>query len=474
MRLGYDLTIEQVQKLTMTPELIQAIQILQYNSQELEEFVSREIMENPLLEHARQEDEPREEQPAEERTRDDQSEEFNFEELREKIMEGAYDDISYSQWKERPSDQPSMTFDQYTSKEETLSDHLKMQLGLSRLNDLDMKIGRFLVDALDDNGYLTMDTSQVAYVFGTNQDEVEKVLKVIQSFEPVGIGARDLKECLLLQLNEVEDDFPKDSIRFVICNFLKELGDNHIQEISRCTGLTAKQVQAVADFIRTLDPKPGRAFSSGEQLKYVIPDVIVEEVDGGFELTTNYDAEPHLMVSQYYLDMARDHKDDEEVQKYLNDRYKSALWLIKSIDQRKQTIYNVARAVMDRQSEFLRKGEKFLTPMTLKQIADEVGVHESTVSRSINGKYIETPQGVYELRYFFSSGVGNKEGTGISSNSIKKMIRELIAEEDPRSPMSDQEIMDILNSKDIEISRRTVAKYRESMNIPSSSKRRRY
>ena len=469
MRLGYDLTIEQVQKLTMTPELIQAIQILQYNSQELEEFVSRELMENPLLEHARQEDEPGEDQPSYE-----QNETFNFEELREKIMEGAYDDISYSQWKERPSDRQTMTFDQYTSREETLADHLKSQLGLSRLDEREMKIGRFLVDALDDNGYLTMEIQQVSDIFGTDQDEVEKVLKVIQGFEPLGIGARDLKECLLLQLDEVEDDFPKDSIRFIICNYLRELGDNHIQEISRCTGLTPKQVQAVADFIRTLDPKPGRAFSSGEQLKYIIPDVIVEELDEGFELTTNYEAEPHLMVSQYYLDMARDHKEDEEVQKYLNDKYKSAMWLIKSIDQRKQTIYNVARAVMERQSEFLRKGEKYLTPMTLKQIADEVGVHESTVSRSINGKYIETPRGVYELRYFFSSGVGNKEGTGISSNSIKKMIRELIQEEDPKSPMSDQEIMDILNEKGIEISRRTVAKYRESMNIPSSSRRRRY
>jgi RNA polymerase sigma-54 factor len=172
--------------------------------------------------------------------------------------------------------------------------------------------------------------------------------------------------------------------------------------------------------------------------------------------------------------MARDNKADEEVQKYLSDKYKSALWLIKSIDQRKQTIYNVAKAVVERQMDFLRKGEKFLTPMTLKQIADEVGVHESTVSRSINGKYIETPRGVYELRYFFSSGVGSREGTGVSSNSIKKMIKEIISGEDAKEPMSDQGIMDILRGRGIDISRRTVAKYRESMNIPSSSKRRRY
>jgi len=468
MRLGYDLTIEQVQKLTMTPELIQAIQILQYNSQELEEFVSKELMENPLLEQTRQEE------PEEERSGEEQDDTIDFEELREKIMEAGYDDISYAQWKEKPSDDQVMTFDQYTSKEETLSDHLMMQLGLSRLNDLDMKIGRFLIDALDDNGYLTMEIPQVCQVFGTDEEEVEKVLKVIQGFDPVGIGARDLKECLLIQLDEVEDDFPKESIRYIICNYLKELGDNHIQEISRNTGLTAKQVQAVADFIRTLDPKPGRAFSTGEQLKYVIPDVIVEEVDGGFELVTNDESEPHLTVSQYYLDMARDNKADEEVQKYLSDKYKSALWLIKSIDQRKQTIYNVAKAVVERQMDFLRKGKKFLTPMTLKQIADEVGVHESTVSRSINGKYIETPRGVYELRYFFSSGVGSREGTGVSSNSIKKMIKEIISGEDAKEPMSDQGIMDILRGRGIDISRRTVAKYRESMNIPSSSKRRRY
>ena len=236
MRLGYDLTIEQVQKLTMTPELIQAIQILQYNSQELEEFVSKELMENPLLEQTRQEE------PEEERSREEQDDTIDFEELREKIMEAGYDDISYAQWKEKPSDDQVMTFDQYTSKEETLSDHLMMQLGLSRLDDLDMKIGRFLIDALDDNGYLTMEIPQVCQVFGTDEEEVEKVLKVIQGFDPVGIGARDLKECLLIQLDEVEDDFPKESIRYIICNYLKELGDNHIQEISRNTGLTAKQI----------------------------------------------------------------------------------------------------------------------------------------------------------------------------------------------------------------------------------------
>jgi RNA polymerase sigma-54 factor len=232
------------------------------------------------------------------------------------------------------------------------------------------------------------------------------------------------------------------------------------------------QVQAAADLIRTLDPKPGRAYSSGEEVRYVVPDIIVEKQDNGYVILTNDSTVPHLMVSSFYVNLAKTHKEDVEVQKYLSDKYNSALWLIKSIEQRKRTIYNVADAVMAHQTEFLEKGDKYLKPMTLKQIAEVVGVHESTVSRSINGKYIQTPRGVYEIKYFFSSGVGS--GEGLSSNSIKTFIKEIIDKEDPKKPYSDQDMVEILSEKGIEISRRTVAKYRESMNILSSSKRRRY
>jgi RNA polymerase sigma-54 factor len=295
---------------------------------------------------------------------------------------------------------------------------------------------------------------------------------VIQGFEPVGVGARSLEECLLIQLEA--KGFKDESLDYVIKNHLNDLAENKIQYIAKSIGLTVLQVQAMADLIRTLDPKPGMAYSSGEQIRYVVPDVIIEKEDDGYEIVTNDSTIPSLKVSSYYMNLVKNNKDDEDLQKYLNDKYNSALWLIKSIEQRKRTIFKVSEAVMKLQTEFLEKGEKYLKPMTLKQIADAVGVHESTVSRSINGKFIQTPRGVYEIKYFFSSGVGSGSGEGLSSNSIKTFIKEIIDGEDPKKPCSDQDMVEILSEKGIEISRRTVAKYRESMNILSSSKRRRY
>ena len=477
MRLGYDLTIEQTQKLTMTPELIQAIQILQYNSQELEDFVSKEIMENPILEMDNTV--PNDSHENLKDPESSMSEELMYKEaerddidLREKIAESEYDDISYRQWEHRVSNEDVVSFDQYTSKEETLQDYLLLQLTFSDLKDRDKKIGRYLVEGIDDNGYLTVDTDQTAAAFGVKACTVERILKVIQVFEPVGVGARSLEECLLIQLEA--KGFKDESLDYVIKNHLNDLAENKIQYIAKSIGLTVLQVQAMADLIRTLDPKPGMAYSSGEQIRYVVPDVIIEKEDDGYEIVTNDSTIPSLKVSSYYMNLVKNNKDDEDLQKYLNDKYNSALWLIKSIEQRKRTIFKVSEAVMKLQTEFLEKGEKYLKPMTLKQIADAVGVHESTVSRSINGKFIQTPRGVYEIKYFFSSGVGSGSGEGLSSNSIKTFIKEIIDGEDPKKPCSDQDMVEILSEKGIEISRRTVAKYRESMNILSSSKRRRY
>ena len=477
MRLGYDLTIEQTQKLTMTPELIQAIQILQYNSQELEEFVSKEMMENPILEmdntvgHDSRNDEREPEFSKSEELMYKEAERDDID-LREKVVEAEYDDISYRQWEHRVTNDEVVSFDQYTSREDTLQDYLLLQLTFSDLKDCERKIGRYLVESIDENGYLTADLEKTASLFGVKLCAVERILQVIQGFEPVGVGARDLAECLIIQLKA--KGFKEETLLYIVKNHLSDLGENRLQHIAKCTGLTVIQVQMVADLIRTLDPKPGRAYSSGEQVRYVVPDIIVEKEGNDFVIVTNDSTIPHLMVSSFYVNLAKTHKEDVEVQKYLSDKYNSALWLIKSIEQRKRTIYNVANAVMSHQTEFLEKGDKYLKPMTLKQIADVVGVHESTVSRSINGKYIQTPRGVYEIKYFFSSGVGGGTGDGLSSNSIKTFIKEIIDKEDPKKPCSDQDMVEILSEKGIEISRRTVAKYRESMNILSSSKRRRY
>ena len=257
---------------------------------------------------------------------------------------------------------------------------------------------------------------------------------------------------------------------------MNDVADNRLSKIARAVGIRCEEVQQAVDLIRSLEPKPGRQFAnSGESTRYVIPDIIVEKIDGEYVVSSNDSSIPRLMVSSYYKKLSGAAKQDADLNNYLTSRFNSAMWLIRSIEQRKQTIMNVAAAIVHYQEDFFEKGEKFIRTLTLKQIAEELGVHESTVSRAINGKYMQSPRGVYELKYFFSSGVPVAGGAGgLSSNSVKSIIREIVDGEDPKKPYSDQDMVALLKEKGIEISRRTVAKYREGMGILSSSKRRRY
>jgi RNA polymerase sigma-54 factor len=470
LKLGYGLTIEQSQKLTMTPELIQAIQILQFSSQDLENFVQDELMQNPVLELNSAEPSAEHEVSKSETLDKKEADEADFD-LREKVKEAEYDDISYKQWEHRRTNEEP-TFEQFVSKDETLEDSLLLQLTFSKLKGIDMKIGRYLIESIDDNGYLRCDVHEVARVFKTSTEHVYSVLDVIQTFEPSGVGARCLQECLIIQL--ASRGLLEDSIEYIILHHLNDIAENRLAKVSKEMGLTVQQVQVVADLIRTLEPKPGRQFSSGESVRYVIPDVIVEKIDGEYQVLTNEGTVPHLMVSSYYMSLAKQAKDDTELSKYLGDKYNSALWLMKSIEQRKQTIYSVAMAIVEHQRDFFDRGPKYLKTMTLRDVAQELEIHESTVSRTINGKYMQTPRGVFELKYFFASGVTAGDGEGVSSASIKTIIKEIIDGEDPKKPYSDQDMVEMLGTRGIEISRRTVAKYREGMGILSSSKRRRF
>lgn len=452
MRLGYNLTIEQVQKLSMTPELIQAIQILQLNQQELEEYVENELLENPVLEIENADD-------------------SKAVDLQAVVLRTAADEWRYSQKDYNAEDEDEVTFEQYVSEESTLEDFLMGQLHLSKLNDRKMEIGRYIIEAIDDNGYLTASVEEIAKACRTECDKVEAVLTHIQSFDPPGVAARNLKECMLIQL--AAKGLLSEEMEYLVVHMLEDIAEHRFSKIGKGLHLTVKQVQQMVDILKTLEPKPGRAFSSGEAVRYVTPDVIVEESDGAYSVTSNEFAVPKLMISAYYRHL-NDAYQDEELEKYLNDRMNAALWLMKSIDQRKQTIYNVANAVVQYQQDFFARGERFMKPLTLHQIAEEVGVHESTVSRAINGKYLQSRRGTFELKYFFASGVEGDDGQGVSSNSVKTIIRDLIAGENSEHPLSDQEMAEILSSKGIAISRRTVAKYRESMHILSSSKRRRF
>lgn len=454
MKLGYELTIEQTQKLSMTPELIQAIQILQFSNIDLIDYVQNEILENPILEAEKSYD-----------TQDV--------DIREKIREADYEEASFRQWEYNPSSEDDdYTYEQYVSEEDTLTDYLLGQLQFSKLKGEKNKIGKYIIEAIDENGYLTVSVEEICKVFDCDIETCEDVLSYIQTFEPCGVGARNLRECMIIQL--AAKGLLTDEIEYIIENLLEELADNKISLIAKKLNIKNSEVQQIADLIRTLEPKPGRVFSNGESVKYIVPDIFVEKINGEYVVSTNDTSVPKLMVSSYYNKLSSQADSDEELNKYLNDRFNAAVWLIKSIEQRKQTIHNVASAVVKYQQDFFNSGEKFMKTLTLKQIADEIGVHESTVSRSINGKYMQSPQGVFELKYFFSSGVSLEDGTGVSSNSVKSIIKDIISGENPKKPYSDQDMVEILKEKGIDISRRTVAKYREGMNILSSSKRRRF
>ena len=473
MRLGYDLTIEQSQKLVMTPELIQAIQILQFNTQELESYVEEQLLTNPILETqapASPEAEPEKAEDSNEK--EDLNAKTDGEiDWAEHFKEKEYDDISYKQW-EYSAEKNEYTYEQYVSSEITLAEHLMFQLQFAPIKHGCKLVGRYMIESIDENGYMTLTVDEIVKEFGISQEHIELVLRIIQSFEPAGVGARNLKECLLIQLEHKGALNPIN--KEIIQHYLEDIAGNRLNTIAKALNITVKEVQEISDLIKGLEPKPGRQFGSANETRYIVPDVIVEKIDGEYVVTVNESSAPRLTVSPYYQKMLIDADKESNISKFLTGRLNSALWLIRSIEQRRQTIYNVVNAVVKYQIDFFEEGPKHLKTLTLKQIADEVGIHESTVSRSINGKYMQTPRGVFEIKYFFTSGVAGNSGEGIASESIKTFIKEIVDNEDPKAPLSDQTMVEMLAERGIEISRRTVAKYRNEMNLPSSSKRKRY
>lgn len=456
MKIGYELTIEQTQKLSMTPELIQAIQILQYNNQELNEYIDKELLENPILESEYHKE---------------SDTEIDIDSLRDQLIQADENVEAYKQW-ESHSTSDEYSYENFVAFNYTLTEFLIEQLHFSSLKGQDAEIGRYIIENIDDNGYLSMSLEEICSVLDVDLDSCERVLDLIHTFEPSGVGARDLNECLIIQLASLGE--LTDEIEFIISNRLKDLADNKYALISKDMGISIAEVQGIADLIKTLEPKPGRGFDSDNNIKYILPDIYVEETNGEYIVSANDGSTPSLHISSYYNSLTEEAKSDKELSNYLNNRFNSAMWLMKSIEQRKKTIYNVASAIVQFQNDFFAKGERFLKPLTLKQIAETVGVHESTVSRAINGKYMQCPRGVFELKYFFTGGILNEDGSGVSSNSIKSMIKEFVDAEDDKKPLSDSKISEMLHEKGIDISRRTVAKYRDDIGILPSSKRRRF
>ncbi|MBC8591450.1 RNA polymerase factor sigma-54 [Wansuia hejianensis] len=459
MKLGYNLTLEQTQKLIMTPELRQAIQLLQFNSLELNEYIKKEIEENPVLEMEENFNElgKLEELPEEK--------DIDWKEFIEK-----YDDISYRPQIDKNHEEHN--YESLATYSLSLKDYLIDQLNFINLGDFQYEVGKYIIQSLSPNGYLDYSTDEIASQLKIDTKEVEDVLKIIQSFEPIGVGARNLKECLLIQIRKEKDIDPL--VNKIVTDHLEDLAYNRMPKISKELEIDISKIQEACDYIKTLEPKPGRGFGdeNTDGVKFIIPDATIELVDGDFVIKINDITGPRLNINNYYKKLIQNNP-DKEATAFLTERLNSAIWMIKSIEQRRQTIYKVVESILKHQIGFFKFGKKALLPLTLKEVAEDIDMHESTISRATNGKYVQTPRGLYELKYFFTTGLPGLGGD-LSSTSIKATIKDIIGKENPKKPYSDQNISNILKDRGISISRRTVAKYRDELDIPSSSMRKRF
>jgi len=447
----------------MTPELQQAIGLLQLSSLELCDLIQKELLDNPVLElDDGEEGEKKGDEPGETVHEKDA---IDWEQYLQEV--GVEPSPGFSQ---RQTDE-GVPFDHYLSKEPSLQERLLRQVGLCRMAEADKRMAEFLIGNIDQNGYLQGELEEFALLLGVELREIESALAVIQQFDPVGVGARNLRECLLLQLRERGDVHPL--AQKIIELYLADVAENRFKKIARELQVEIGQVQVAVDFIRTLDPKPGRFLGDNRDVRYIVPDVFVEEVDGEYVILVNEFSAPRLTINPYYRSLLAKETGASLTGSFIKGRLDSALWLLRSIEQRRRTLYKVTEAIVRRQRCFFDEGIRFLKPLVLRQIAEEVGVHESTVSRATANKHAQTPRGLYPLKFFFASGVEGSQGI-VSAESVKSHLREVIAAENIYSPLSDQQLAELLMRRGITVSRRTIAKYREELTIPSSSRRKRH
>ena len=456
--MDFGLKIELQHKLVMTPQLRQAIAILQLSSLELASMIEQELLENPVLEIDDVKGAGAEEAPME----------YIDRQL-----------AKYTEWAEylasengRDGQQADNDFSPYESMADntiSLHDHLELQMDLVSVESTVRAVGLFLIGCIDDNGYLRTSVSEAAQVLGVPESTVEQALGIIQTFDPEGVGARDLKECLVIQIRQ--RDLGNNLAKIVASEYLNEVAKGHYKAIAEKLGCKPHDIQLAVDYIRTLNPKPGQAFGKAKS-NYIVPDITVERTNGQYIILVNDSLVPRLTISPYYCRLARE--SDNETKRFVEGKLNSAVWVVKSIEQRRQTLYNVTEAIIELQHDFFDYGPRFIKPMVMKKVADHLGIHESTVSRATANKYVATPHGVFSMRFFFSSGVAGVDGDDVAVAAVKREIRQMIENESSQVPYSDQAISDILKQKGINLSRRTVAKYREEMSIAASSKRRRY
>src|SRR3954470_4389162 len=464
-----------VQKLILTPSLQQAIKLLPMSTLELADLLNQEMVENPLLEEVpteelqpaeqQQAEKPPDQQPAD---KGDAWDDADYEYFFGDYLDDGYRSRTPSEVKELPPIENTL------STAASLSDHLLWQLSLQTDDEKLKEIGAAIIGNLDDDGYLVASVEEIAAMGEWPVADVERALQHVQTFDPIGVAARDLQECLWLQLRHL--GLEGTATEKIVTEHLRLLQNHQVPEIARKLGMSIEDLKEHVEIIRNLDPKPGSRYNPS-QSQYVIPDVYVVKVEDQYVAALNEEGLPQLRISPVYrrlLDKsgAAGTESSDETRAYVKDKFRSALWLIKSVDQRQKTIHKVATSIINFQREFLDHGIEYLRPLVLRDVANDIGMHESTVSRVVNNKYMHTPQGVYEMKYFFHSGISSSFGESVSSVTIKQRIRKIIEGEDQRRPLSDSKIMNILQKEGLTLARRTIAKYREELKIPTSNQRK--
>jgi RNA polymerase sigma-54 factor len=474
------LSLRQSQRVVMTPLLQQAIQLLQLSTLELQEVVQKELLENPLLEEVAPEtndtpeaaatpEAPTAPPPAEpppvdaaSSTTERQTDDLPFD-----LTSVMFDDNNEERSLVAQEERDELPFENIVRSINSLTDHLDEQLRFASEDPLTRRIGTEIIGNLDEDGYLRAELAEIAQRCETTVEEVEKVLALVQSFDPPGVAARSIQESLLIQLKADPNPDPV-SVEIVQDHF-DELSRRRYPDIARALKLPLDRVMESVEEIMGLEPKPGRRFGGGDS-RYIVPDVVVHKMGSEYVVVLNEDGIPRLRVNALYRSLLRNSGD--EARAYVEQKLRSAVWLIKSVDQRQRTLRKVTQSIVKFQRDFLDKGLPYLRPLSLRDVGEDIGMHESTISRVTTNKYVETPQGLFELKFFFHSGIASGDGEMVSSVSVKKMIQDLLANEDPAKPLSDQEVAQILKGRGLTIARRTVAKYREELGILPSHQRR--
>ena len=468
MKQGLQLRLSQ--QLAMTPQLQQAIRLLQLSTLELQQELQQALESNPLLEQI----DTRETQDSETL---DTADALEQKEMPEELPLDASWDTIYT------AGTPSGTSGDYIDDElpvyqgettQTLQDYLMWQVELTTFSDTDRAIATSIVDAVDDTGYLTVPLEDILESMGDEEidiDEVEAVLKRIQRFDPVGVAAKDLRDCLLIQLSQFDKTTPwLEEARLIISDHLDLLANHDFRTLMRVTRLKEDVLKEAVNLIQSLDPRPGQSIQTGEP-EYVIPDVLVRKHNGHWTVELNSDSIPRLQINQHYASMCNNARNDGDSQ-FIRSNLQDAKWLIKSLESRNDTLLRVSRCIVEQQQAFFEQGEEYMKPMVLADIAQAVEMHESTISRVTTQKYLHSPRGIFELKYFFSSHVNTEGGGEASSTAIRALVKKLIAAENPAKPLSDSKLTSLLSEQGIMVARRTVAKYRESLSIPPSNQRK--